>query len=157
MCTHLSYVLGRRQDKFGLRAGGVNTEMRNIQEHLPQASQKIIYLDKGYETLSHCRAAFHGANQLIWMLLENTKMKKPRGVGIEMPYGKTLANSKILGHHQGLKIQASFVAKEYFVGVLLNNAHTCIYGSTVSEYFDIIPPTLSEWMRCPMRGITISI
>ena len=69
-------------------------------------------------------------------------MKKPRGVGIEMPYSKTLANSKILSRHQGLKIQASFVAKEYFVAVLLNNAHTCIYGtSNVSEYFDVIPPT----------------
>jgi len=74
-----------------------------------------------------------------------------------MPYGKTLANSKILSHHQGLKIQASFVAKEYFVAVLLNNAHTCIYGSNVAEYFDCEPPTLSEWMRCPLRGINIGL
>ena len=74
-----------------------------------------------------------------------------------MPYSKILANSKILSHHQGLKLQASFVAKEYFVAVQLNNAHTCIYGSTVSECFDVIPTTLSELMRCHLVGINIGI
>ena len=159
LCESLSFVLGRRQDKYGLRNSGVNTEMGFIQAHRPLAEHKIIYLDKGYESLTYCRAAHRGiANRnIVWKIIENTKMKRPRGVCIEMPYGKTLACSKLLEHHKGLKIQASSVVKEYFVAMLLNNAHTCIYGSNVAEYFDCEPPTLSEWMRCPTRGIHINI
>ena len=65
-----------------------------------------------------------------------------------MSSGKTLAKSKLPDHHKGLEIQASAVAKEYLVATLLNHAHTCIYGCVPAEYFDCMPPTLSEWMCC---------
>ena len=55
------------------------------------------------------------------------------------------------------KIQLSAVEKLYIVAILLKNIHNCIYGSTISEYFDCKPPTISEYMRCPEREINISI
>ena len=130
--------------------------MQNIRG-IPYQRHHITYLDKGYESLSHCRAAFHGDNFLVWQLVENTKMKRPRAVGIEMPFGKTLANSKLISNWRGQKIQLTAVGKIYKLAVLLNNIHTCLYGSTVSEYFDCRPPTLSDYMRCPQRGIIINI
>ena len=77
----LSFVLGRRQDKYGLINSGVNTE---IQIHRPFAEHEIIYFDKGYESLTYCRAAHHEiANRnIVWKIIENMKMKRPRGVCI---------------------------------------------------------------------------
>ena len=96
----------------------------------------------------------HFANTEV---VENIKMKRPRGVGIEMPFCKILQNSKIVGWWRGRKIQLNSVAKVFYLAVIFCNVHTCTYGSEVSEYFDCLPPTVSSYMRCPARGIQINI
>lgn len=84
-------------------------------------------------------------------------MKRLRGVGAEMLFGNILSNNKFVSYWKGQKIQLKAIGKLYVVAVILNNVHTCLYGSTVSEYFDCRPPTVSEYLKCPDRGINISI
>ena len=156
---NLGVVAGRRHDRIGLRNSRINTKLENAQNNrgVPALQQGITYVDKGFVNLSHVRAAFHGVNVLVWQMVENIKMKRPRGVGIEMPFCKILQNSKIVGWWRGRKIQLNSVAKVFYLAVIFCNVHTCTYGSEVSEYFDCLPPTVSSYMRCPARGIQINI
>ena len=156
---NLGVVAGRRHDRIGLRNSRINTKLENAQNNrgVPALQQGITYVDKGFVNLSHVRAAFHGVNVLVWQMVENIKMKRPRGVGIEMPFCKILQNSKIVGWWRGRKIQLSSVSKVFYLAVILCNVHTCAYGSEVSEYFDCPPPTVSSYMRCPDRGIDVGV
>ena len=105
---NLGVVAGRRHDRIGLRNSRINTKLENAQNNrgVPALQQGITYVDKGFVNLSHVRAAFHGVNVLVWQMVENIKMKRPRGVGIEMPFCKILQNSKIVGWWRGKKIQS---------------------------------------------------
>ena len=47
---------------------------------------------------------------------------------------------------KNLKIQLGAVGKMYIVCALLTNAHTCLYKSTTSPYFDLDPPSLEEYI-----------
>lgn len=40
----------------------------------------------------------------------------------------------------------SAVGKQYIVSVLFRNILTCLYGNTTSEFFEIEPPTLLEYL-----------
>jgi hypothetical protein len=42
---------------------------------------------------------------------------------------------------------SSPVGRYYRVGVLLTNAHTCMHGSQVSNYFNCAPPSLEEYFH----------
>ena len=139
---NLGVVAGRRHDRIGLRNSRINTKLENAQNNrgVPALQQGITYVDKGFVNLSHVRAAFHGVNVLVWQMVENIKMKRPRGVGIEMPFCKILQNSKIVGWWRGRKIQLNSVAKVFYLAVIFCNVHTCTYGSEVSEYFDSFDP-----------------
>ena len=52
---------------------------------------------------------------------------------------------KFLDFEKNLKIQLSAVGKMYIVCTLLHNARCCLYGSTTSQYFEIEPPSLTEY------------
>lgn len=38
----------------------------------------------------------------------------------------------------------------YKVATILANCHTCLYGSQVTEYFHVDPPTLQEYLKPPV-------
>lgn len=68
ICVQLTLPeAGRHHDKFCLRKSRLNVILSNIQyqRNIPYKNHYITYLDKGYESLSHCRAAFHGDNNLV--------------------------------------------------------------------------------------------
>jgi hypothetical protein len=113
----------------------------------------IIYADKGLMNRSHVRTAFRGNNLVEWQQHENDAMKRPRGVSSEMPFGEVLSESKYITFKQGMKIQLIAVYQIYIVAIILHNAHVCLYGSKVSEYFEAEPPKLYDYMRCVQRGI----
>lgn len=149
-------LVGRRHDEMLLDLADTNTAMNNLQlaQNIPVANHKTLYMDKGYISRSHCRAAFRrGVNYLDWMHVENSKMKVPRGICAEMPFGKILSQNKFLSLSKGLKLQLSGVGIFYIVGCLFTNVHSCLYGNNVSEYFGCLPPTLYDYMCCQERGI----
>jgi hypothetical protein len=45
------------------------------------------------------------------------------------------------------KIGLSSVGKMCVVSALLRNAIICLYGSQTSEYFELDPPTLEEYIQ----------
>ena len=52
---------------------------------------------------------------------------------------------KFLDFKKNLKIGLSPVGKMYLSCALIQNAHSCLYGSTTSEYFNVDPASLEEY------------
>ena len=57
---NLGVVASRRNDRIGLRNSGVNMKLMNSQNDrgIPPLQQGVTYVDKGFDNLSHVRAAF---------------------------------------------------------------------------------------------------
>ena len=51
---------------------------------------------------------------------------------------------KFLDKKKNLKIGSNAVGKMYLSCALIQNAHTCLYGSTTSKYFHVDPPNTPE-------------
>ena len=62
----------------------------------------------------------------------------------ERVFGEILNYFSFLDYKKNLEIKLSPVGKIYCVCALLTNAHTCLYQSMTSDFFDIEPKTLEE-------------
>lgn len=74
----------------------------------------------------------------------NMQMSKIRQC-VEWSFGKLFNNWKFLKDTKNLKLQVSPISKYFLIAVLLTNAHTSIYGSQTSTYFQHPPPSLAEY------------
>ena len=66
-------------------------------------------------------------------------------VSVEWIFGDIVNFFKFLDFKKNLKIQLSAVGKMYITCTLLQNARSCLYGSTTSTFFELDPPTLEEY------------
>ena len=66
-------------------------------------------------------------------------------VSVEWVFGDIVNYFKFLDFKKNLKVHLSAVGKMYLACGLIQNAHTCLYGSTTSKYFHVDPPCLNEY------------
>ena len=66
-------------------------------------------------------------------------------VSTEWIFGDIINFFKFLDFNKNLKIQLSAVGKTYITCTLLQNARSCLYGSTTSEFFGLDPPKIDEY------------
>ncbi|KAM7310855.1 uncharacterized protein ISCGN_007763 [Ixodes scapularis] len=66
---------------------------------------------------------------------------------VEWGFGKVVAEFAFVDFKKNQKIRKQKVALMYRVAVLLSNCHTCIYGSQITSFFDLEPPTLIEYLQ----------
>ena len=78
------------------------------------------------------------------MAIFNERMSEVR-IAVEWMFGTITNYYKFIDFKQQLKIGLSPIGKIYLVCGILQNAHTCLYGNIVSEYFDCDPPNLHEY------------
>jgi hypothetical protein len=64
---------------------------------------------------------------------------------VEWIFGDIANYFKFLDFKKNLKIALSQVGKIYRVCALLQNALTCMYGNTTSQFFNLDPPDLNEY------------
>ena len=106
-----------------------------------------LYADKIYNNGPLITAAFsrrHGVVQ-PWQTSQNSIMSRIR-IAVEWSFGKIITQNAFLDFWKNQKIQMSPLAKYYHVATLLTNMHTCLYGAEHCNYFEILPPTLDEYM-----------
>ncbi|KZV60172.1 hypothetical protein PENSPDRAFT_594395 [Peniophora sp. CONT] len=80
----------------------------------------------------------------------NSRMAKLRQ-SVEWGFGKLFNLWTFLDHSRGQRIHMSPVGTYFLVCCLLTNAHTCLYGSQISQYFQRAPPSLSITSRNMIR------
>ncbi|KXS13070.1 hypothetical protein M427DRAFT_100807, partial [Gonapodya prolifera JEL478] len=68
-------------------------------------------------------------------------------VSIEWAWEKPATLFAFLNYYRNLRVELSPVGLYYSIGILLTNAHTCLYGSQTGERFGLTPPTLEEYLK----------
>ena len=68
-------------------------------------------------------------------------------VTVEWGFGKVIQIFAFLDYFKkNQKLLWQQVSRMYKVAVLLTNCHTCLYGGNNSQYFNINPPQLEEYL-----------
>lgn len=104
-----------------------------------------LYGDPAYPLRPQLISPYKGANLTDGQAAFNKAMSSVRQ-SVEWEFGKIVALFAFLDFKKNLKLYLQPVGKFYFVGALLKNCHTCIYGSQTSEYFEMNPPTLEHYL-----------
>ena len=104
------------------------------------------YGDSAYPLLRHLQVPFKQPPNLNPLQIQyNTAMNACRE-SIEHTFAKPIQLFSFLDFKKNLKLFLSPIAKLYSVGVILTNCHTCFNGSQVSQYFELDPPSLDEYL-----------
>ena len=136
-------VEGKRHDSSMLMMSGLLNQLQQY-SYNPRGDMLCIYGDPAYPLRPQLQAPFKGVrltpDQEAW----NYAMSKVR-VEVEWVFGDVTSYFKFLDFKRNLKIGLSAVGKMYIVCTLMLNAHTCLYGSNSSDYFDVNPPALEDY------------
>ena len=136
-------VEGKRHDSAMLAMSGILNQMQQYAVN-PNGDLLCVYGDPAYPLRPQLIAPFRGGvlneDQVAW----NTSMSKVR-IAVEWLFGDVVNYFKFLDFKNFFLICLSSVGKMYLTCVITQNAHTCLYGSTTSKYFQTNPPTLQEY------------
>jgi hypothetical protein len=64
---------------------------------------------------------------------------------MEWLFGEIVKYFKFVDFKRALSIRLSPIGKIYIVCALLQNAHACLYGNIVSDYFELQPSNLEDY------------
>ena len=68
-------------------------------------------------------------------------------IAVEWVFGDILTYFSFLDLKKNLKIGLSPIGKMYCICALLQNALTCLYGSSTSSFFEVQPPTINDYFQ----------
>ena len=67
-------------------------------------------------------------------------------MSVESLFGDIAEYFKFIDFKKNLKLGMSAIGKQYIVTALFRNVLTCLYGNSTSEFFQLEPPTLLEYL-----------
>lgn len=132
-------MCGRRHDCALLRESGL------MPLFYARAPNFTLYGDKGYPIQQSLIAPYRGIGLTQQQENFNREMSKIR-TSVEWGFGKILTYFAFLDFKKNQKILLQPVGKQYLLGGLLTNCHTCLYSSVCSDYFQCSPPTLEAYL-----------
>ena len=112
----------------------------------PNGNALCLYGDTAYPHRQVLQAPFKGA-VLTPMETEWNKAMSKVKIEVEWIFGDIIKKFSFLDFKKKLKVQLSAVGKMYIVCTLMQNARSCLYGSSTSDYFGIKPPTIYEYFQ----------
>ena len=141
---------------FGPSAGR-NHDMRLYREskiadtidHDERFQHHRIYGDPAYGTNSICCSPYGGAvgNLSEAQKAVNRSMSSVR-VSVEWFFGQVVNYWKLIANKWNLRIGLQPVGQLYRVATMLTNCIACARGgNTISDFFDMHPPTLDEYLE----------
>ena len=103
-----------------------------------------IYGDPAYPLRIHLQAPFRQRVLTPQQQAYNDSMSAVRS-SVEWLFSDTVNYFKFLDFKKNLKVRLSQVGKMYIVCAILQNALTCLYGNSTSQFFDLDPPCLEDY------------
>ena len=141
----------RHNDLWSLReskvlpALDVAQRIPQTQVGVPKQTQYVLYGDGIYINDTHIKSRHAGINLSDRRKHENYGMSTTRE-SIEWSYGELKQMFPFLLEKEKLKLMNMPIREIYFTCLLLRNCLNCLYGSKTSAYFELIPPSLEEYM-----------
>lgn len=137
---------GRRHDAGIFRESNIYTELENV-AIFPENEKYVLYGDQAYGIMELLMCPFPGRQQDLvpHQQVFNQSMKVLR-TSVEWGFQKVLSIFAFLDFKKNQKLLLQDVENYYKVGVLLTNCHTCLYGSQTSQFFNVVPPTIEQYL-----------
>nr|CAI5833161.1 unnamed protein product [Callosobruchus analis] len=136
---------GRRHDARIYRESNIRDELRQtvVFDH----ERFVLFRDQGYALSEVLFTPFPGRTEDFQPHQQqfNSVMKLLR-IAVEWGFQKVLAEFAFVDFSKNQKLLLQDLESLYKTAVLLTNCHTCIYSSQTAMYFNIIPPTLEEYI-----------
>ena len=131
---------GRRHDATVLCESGLLWDLQVV-AWANDGRPLCLYGDPAYPLGIHLQAPFRNVPLTPQMARFNDHMSEVI-VAIEWMFGCISNYYKFVEFQKQLKIGLSPVGKMYLVCGILQNAHTCLYGNIISDYFGVDSPDL---------------
>lgn len=137
---------GRRHDAGIFRDSNIYYELENVAV-FPDNVKYILYGDQAYGIMELLLCPFPGRHQdLLPHQQEINRSMKILRTAVEWGFQKVLSIFEFLDLKKNQKLLLQDVENFYKVGVFFTNCHTCLYGSQTSQFFNVVPPTIEEYL-----------
>ena len=111
----------------------------------PNRDPLCIYGDLAYPLIIHLQTPYSNLYAINTEQKEFNKAMSKVTSSVEWVFGEIVNYFAFLDFKKKFKVQISAVGKIYHVCALLTNAHTCLYKSNTSNYFEGEPPLLEDY------------
>ncbi|XP_042145608.1 protein ALP1-like [Ixodes scapularis] len=132
---------GRRHDAGILK----DTALYDNLQAINHGERYVIYGDPAYPLRPLLLKPFGGSRLLPHEALFNKRMSTVRQA-VEWGFGKVAADFAFVDFHKNQKMSRQRLGRMYKVATLLSNCHTCLYGSQVSNFFEVEAPALDDYL-----------
>ncbi|XP_070388867.1 uncharacterized protein [Dermacentor albipictus] len=143
ICQLSGPFFGSRHDAGILRKSKTYEKL----EKLVQGHDYCLYGDPAYPLRPLLLKPYGGVRITARQEAFNREMSKVRQA-VEWGFGKIAGLFAFLDFRKNQKLHRQNLPRMYRVSAILANCHTCMYGSQVSQYFGLDPPSLETYL-CP--------
>ena len=133
---------GRRHDVALLAESGL---LDMIRFHSNRNTPLCLYGDSAYPLDPYLMCPYKGAALTAEQEAFNRGMSSGREA-VEWMFGKIVQIFAFVDFKKNQKLYLQPIGKYYKVAALLTNCHTCFYGSQVSTYFGLNPPSIQDYL-----------
>ncbi len=132
---------GRRNDAAMYRDSGLDAELQTMQLH---GHQLALFGDGGYANWPWLHTPFRG--QLTQEQQAFNEMMSSVHISGEWGFAKVKTLFAFTNFYCNQKLFLQPLGNYFSIATLLANCHMCLYGSEISRYFGVTPPTLEEYL-----------
>ena len=136
---------GQRHDAHILQASGLVPQMQ-LYTIQPGGGAYSVYADSAYPLQPCVLCSFQGAHLTPEQRRFDADMVAV-WVAVEWGFNSVLSQFSHLEMKTKQRILLEPVGQTYVVATLLSNCTACLYGNQVSNYFDLQPPFLEDYLH----------
>ena len=137
-------VEGRRHDAGLLNDSGLLNTLQQV-AFSPAGDVLCLYGDPAYPLRPQILGPFREVVLTADMQAFNKAMSEVR-ISVEWLFGDIANYFKFVDYKKNLKIGMSAVGKQYIICAFMRNILTCLYGNGTSDFFQLDPPTIQEYL-----------
>lgn len=134
-------VIGARHDNRIFQESNLAAEIHR--KCTASGRQLYAYGDQGYAVDPYVVSPFRRARNALEIGINSAMV--PVRLPVEWTFGKISQLFAFVDFSKNQRVGLQPVGVIYRVAVLLTNAHSCLYGSGTSTFFDVQPPTIEEY------------
>ncbi|KAF6215708.1 hypothetical protein GE061_000039 [Apolygus lucorum] len=119
-------------------------QLRRLCEYT--ANRYVLYGDAAYPISEFLLKLYPQTTADVDAMNFNRSMSAVRQA-VDWGFEKVVREWAFVDFHKNLKVMKQDVPNIYKVACLLANCHSCLYGSQISQFFNVHPPTLQQYLQ----------